>query len=204
MERFAQHRHNHKCTSQSHCRPPRRPHHEHQRGSQNCLKIGQFRPRPPPPGRTIQGMALAGATQAGSVEAGEAGGGMMRIALVCTLLTVAMPAYAIDGNTLYDSCLGSKGMALGYVSGVIDEASSVSGWSLIKQAEAFQKHEPYNPAYAEAWVFSQGGACLPDRYTLGQATDVVCKYLAATPETRQEPASDLVKAAFKHAWPCQH
>jgi hypothetical protein len=80
----------------------------------------------------------------------------------------------ITGNFLYDSQKAvGKELLLGYVAGIHD-------------------------SYYDARLF-----CKPDNVPLGQAVDVVAKYLNDHPEKRHLEAQLLVVVALTEAWPCK-
>ncbi len=90
----------------------------------------------------------------------------------------AVPAHAewMSGNELHETCASGsavdKALCLSYVMGVLDGARFLD--------------QPLKT---------------PTGATGGQVRDVVSKYLANHPESREQPARKLVKAAVVDAWP---
>lgn len=80
----------------------------------------------------------------------------------------------LSGNDLYDSCSQKSVHSTGYVEGVVD-ADLGRPW----------------------------GYCVPVGVRADQLRDVVCRYLEAHPEARQQMAPNLIRSAFAEAWPCK-
>ncbi|MBB3861925.1 hypothetical protein GGQ88_003215 [Novosphingobium hassiacum] len=92
------------------------------------------------------------------------------------LSTVPARAEWMSGNQLHDTCSSGtavdKALCLSYVMGVLDGSRFLD--------------QPFKT---------------PTGATGGQVRDVVAKYLEDHPETRDQPARTLVKAAVIGAWP---
>lgn len=92
------------------------------------------------------------------------------------LSTVPARAEWMSGNQLHDTCSSGtavdKALCLSYVMGVLDGSRFLD--------------QPLKT---------------PTGATGGQVRDVVAKYLEDHPETRDQPARTLVKAAVVGAWP---
>ena len=62
--------------------------------------------------------------------------------------------------------------------------------------------EPARIEYNSKIADRIAGHCAPQKVTLGQIADIVCRHLTAHPETRQMSATDLVTESFVKAFPC--
>jgi Rap1a immunity proteins len=83
------------------------------------------------------------------------------------------------GNSLYATCTTdhtafSEGYCMGFIAGTADTMEGIRISNI----------------------------CSPEKATVGQVRDVVLKYLAEHPETRQNSAFDLIQEALVKAWPC--
>lgn len=97
------------------------------------------------------------------------------VVLACTSAASAQNITGyLHGNDLYDSCSEKSVHSTGYVEGVVD-----------------------------ADIFQALGYCIPVGARADQIRDVVCRYLEAHPESRQEQAPKLIRKAFTEAWPCK-
>jgi hypothetical protein len=105
------------------------------------------------------------------------------VALVCPFLVFsesrpALTGYFLSGNQLYDLCNSDEGSpqvghCLAYVQGIVD------AFELTKFA------------------------CVPDNITVGQAVDVVMKYLRSHPESRHYVSASEARLALRQAFPCK-
>ncbi|WP_365986138.1 Rap1a/Tai family immunity protein [Mesorhizobium sp.] len=101
---------------------------------------------------------------------------------LATLIILTCPSAAnaqnstrfLSGNELYDSCTQKSSHSIGYVEGVVDADLSATL-----------------------------GYCIPVGVRADQMRDVVCRFLEAHPESRQEGAQNLVRGAFIQVWPCK-
>jgi hypothetical protein len=114
----------------------------------------------------------------------------MRFAVsVLLLAAVPSPAWAAtSGNDLYEKCNpvsrnDSSLIAIGYCLGFIEATVSV-GEVLLVAADARIK------------------VCRPPSANVGQAAELVVKYLKDNPAERPRPAAVLVVKALQQAWPC--
>jgi len=103
-------------------------------------------------------------------------------AALMTGLVWSHPGQATIGNVLYDRCTGVLGsyeldFCIGYVSGVV---------STLQFYKPLMKHN----------------ICLPSEVSVGQAIDVVKKWLKENPKIRHWEAPTLILAASIQAWPC--
>ncbi len=100
----------------------------------------------------------------------------LMLATGLALSTVPARAEWMSGNQLHDTCSSGtavdKALCLSYVMGVLDGSRFLD--------------QPLKT---------------PTGATGGQVRDVVAKYLDDHPETREQPARTLVKAAVVEAWP---
>lgn len=105
----------------------------------------------------------------------------MRVLIVALLLspTSAAATAFYGGNMIHDLCREGRGRHLGYVAGVMD--------TLVTMHELDMAPEVF---------------CSSNDVTLGQAGDVVCRYLERHPEKRHLSASSLVGSSLREAWPC--
>jgi len=98
------------------------------------------------------------------------------------LLSIALAAGGIfeSGNDLYETCMADRqGACSAYVAGIADEISTLQATKSTK------------PLY-----------CPSPRITLGQARDIVLKYLIDHPEQRDQYAASLASVALWTAFPC--
>lgn len=102
---------------------------------------------------------------------------MKPILVALALLVPSLAAAGQDGNGLHDDCSSPRGS--------YDEAVCFG----------------YSVGVAES--LNGDDFCIPKGAKAGQAQDVVTKYLRDHPETRHQPAIDLVVKALKAAFPCQ-
>jgi hypothetical protein len=109
--------------------------------------------------------------------------------LLASLATDEAKAVSIfkDGNTLYSECASpadslSHLMCLSYLQGVADADAGLLG---VRSGTTADPH----------W-------CAPDRVTVGQAVDVIVRYLRDNPQFRHYPAAGLVAEALSQTWPC--
>lgn len=103
----------------------------------------------------------------------------MRALIVALLLFPTAAASGFySGNEIYNMCQG-PGKHLGYIAGVWDTLIAMHELDIAPK------------------VF-----CSSNDVTLGQAGDVVCRYLERHPEKRHLSASSLVGSALLEAWPC--
>ncbi|MEW9807028.1 Rap1a/Tai family immunity protein [Mesorhizobium marinum] len=78
-----------------------------------------------------------------------------------------------DGNEIHEGCQTNPfGLTLGFAVGAAESAAR------------------------------KGDACIPLGAKASQVRDVVCRYLEANPQSRQEPAFNLAYKAIISAWPC--
>jgi len=100
-------------------------------------------------------------------------------AVVIVVMSVSVGARAsgvfMDGNDLYGFCASSGSLCGGYIEAIANA------------------YDPIN-AYT---------ACEPPSMPIGQAVDVVKRYLATHPEQRYKPAWSLVMVALAEAFPCR-
>lgn len=116
----------------------------------------------------------------------------MRRTVLASVVWIVMagPSWAAfyDGNDLYKECSEAKILAFGYVTGLIDSAEALH---FRHESRNMDKRSALKPF------------CIPPEATVGQVTDVMCKFLGNHPEQRHRPASLLVPEAFERAFPCR-
>lgn len=86
-----------------------------------------------------------------------------------------------DGNELLERCHGAPSLAEAYVTGISDGVQ-------------------YGATYAAD--YSGYRYCSPQGATSRQYRDLVCSYIEAHPESRQQPGATLIMEALFSAWPC--
>jgi len=114
--------------------------------------------------------------------------------LIFGLMFLHQTAHAITGNELHD-LLQSE-----------DTYKSMQGMSYLQgysDAESFFKYFESSSAQEQnrkpnLHFFS----CPPENVTVGQAKDVVKKFLEDNPAKRNINAAILMRRAFTEAWPC--
>jgi hypothetical protein len=102
----------------------------------------------------------------------------------------------LSGNDLYSECSTAVrppapmppkyGMCLGYVEGVMDGATVMATFLTPNGAYVADRE----------W-------CEPPGIIVGQAVDVVVRYLGSHPQDRHLTAASLVARALHDAWPCK-
>lgn len=99
-------------------------------------------------------------------------------ALIAALLFCPNVANATfnDGNELLEACQQSASFSNGFASGVID--------TLLISSPRINL------------------ICPPIGVTVGQAKDVMCKFLESNPAIRHQAGASLAWQAFYEVWPC--
>lgn len=121
---------------------------------------------------TVTLLAIVAVTVSGQSRLGMVFGGAANdLVTQCKNITVLDPGGVGD--------IAELGMCIGYLSGVIDGATSAS------------KDDPR--------IFS---VCVPEGVSRGQVARIIIKYAADHPETLHWPASRLVIEALSSAFPC--
>lgn len=91
--------------------------------------------------------------------------------------TVALCAHAYSGNEFYNNTTSDdqpyRVRAMAYLNGVVDTLQLM------------------------------GAVCSPNNATIGQARDIVVKYLAQNPEHRHDEAAIIITGVLMGAWPCE-
>lgn len=117
----------------------------------------------------------------------------MRYLIWALLFPSAAFGEAYNGNELQQLCLQDR--ALFYVAGHIDKGEQDAVGMLLLTND-------FNSVQAKTARTVIKGYCLPPKATLGQATDVVCKYVRENPKDRTKPAAVMVSLALNEAFPC--
>lgn len=94
--------------------------------------------------------------------------------------------YWFSGNDLFESCSEPNNFAVGFTTAVAS-ALGLLNWAMSEKGE---------------FVFVRRQLCAPPDVQARQVKDIICRYLDAHPETRQEPAFRLSRQALVEAWPC--
>lgn len=122
---------------------------------------------------------------------------MAGVSVKYLFLALVIPSAAFcevyNGNELHQLCLQDR--AHQYIAGHIDKAEQDAVGMLILSADA-------KGDMVETVRKIVKGYCLPPKATLGQATDVVCKYIKENPKDRTKPATVMVGLALNEAFPC--
>lgn len=92
--------------------------------------------------------------------------------------------FFFGGNILHNACKSSPETALGYVVGAYDAAQYVS-------------------AYIPSTSMFYPRFCSPSGSQTTQYRDIVCRFVDAHPEMRQNSAVSLTLDALSEAWPCK-
>ena len=123
---------------------------------------------------------------------------MRRIGWILLILSGEAKADFMDGNEFLAACSNNREFAEGYVAGFYDKAlqdkASVSFYVPLMEMEKRTSFRVLSTVVKDY--------CAPERATLRQLTDVVCKHLKDNPEGRHIPATVLVHEAFREAFPC--
>jgi hypothetical protein len=135
----------------------------------------------------------------------------MRYLLVVTfsLLTTCANAQFFTGNKMLEVCGKPNRTPIStYLAGVMDKGSvDWAGLMGMRDGTAkFEKREDVKKGITSTLDLvadSTKPYCVPKNATLGQATDVFCKYLLENPKDRNESASYLADQAFRDGWPCR-
>jgi hypothetical protein len=105
------------------------------------------------------------------------------LAVATMALTPKMaPAEFYSGNELFQLCTSYQHGASLYIGGALDAAVTLQGFE-------------GNMNVAEI--------CMPPQSLLGQAKDIVCRYLENHPEHRHFPAAGIVIRSVHEAFPCK-
>jgi hypothetical protein len=123
---------------------------------------------------------------------------------VCSIGAILLlPSSALaenDGNKLFRFCEESPPLAMAYVQGVVDTDSDHLDAIIAQQIRGGKiSVDDLKPLYRNAGNM----ICVPKNATLGQARDVVCKFLKDQPAIRQKTAPQLVRQALEAAFPCK-
>jgi hypothetical protein len=112
------------------------------------------------------------------------------------------------GNTLADNLNSDKvlgrGVALGYVSGVIDSLMNLQ-YGAGRVSDVAQQMKDYTKGktpHSDPSLYHPMNICIPDGANTGQMVKVVQKYLDDHPEKLAQPAAALVEEATRKAFPC--
>jgi hypothetical protein len=127
----------------------------------------------------------------------------MRMTLAAAMFIIPTMAAAgfYDGNKLHQACHESLSTVTGYLAGWYDTRDLD-----IKRTRAAAKKTSDPGGTITLHILATdmgGGICLPENATLGQITDVVCKYLKDNPTMRHFTASSLTDIALREAFPCK-
>ncbi len=132
----------------------------------------------------------------------------MVLAVMVLCAGISAPhAENLTGNMLYPQCEKNKLAIHYYVGGVLDKAEAdteaLNGLSnrLDEKLETVSQRMALLAGVYFALKEVQGW-CIPQGVTLGQASDVFCKYLRSNPAERNKGASAILKTSFGEAWVC--
>ena len=119
----------------------------------------------------------------------------MKITLLLFALLFSGHAKAVSGNELY-GLLASK-----------DPSEWFEGMQFVLGHSGAEKYFYYLEGALAAEEKRQPDftrfACVPSEVTIGQAIDVIKKYLAEHPDKRHFDANQLTHFALIQAWPCK-
>jgi hypothetical protein len=130
---------------------------------------------------------------------------LLRHILIALILIGASPAGAqkYDGNKLVGLCTRDQGFVVGYVAGLMDKSSLDVNFIINQPGTLPEPGKKVQLApEVTALMISVEGYCLPAGVSLGQATDVFCKYLKDNPAERPKDGAYLVGASLKADFPC--
>jgi hypothetical protein len=114
------------------------------------------------------------------------------------LSSIALANY--DGNKPYRLCEEAPALVGMYVQGVMDANDDHLDAIIAQQIRG----GPVSVNDLDVFMRSAGNrVCLPERVTLGQARDVLCKFLKDEPASRQKLGPQLIRQAFESAFPCK-
>jgi Rap1a immunity proteins len=114
------------------------------------------------------------------------------------LSSIAFANY--DGNKLYRLCEEAPALAGMYLQGVMDTNDDHLDAIIAQQIRG----GPVSTNDLDAFMRSAGNrVCFSNGVTLGQARDVLCKFLKDEPASRQKPGPTLIRQAFEAAFPCK-
>jgi len=126
------------------------------------------------------------------------------VAVAIGMVAHVAPAWAIDGNNLYEICReGSANTnCLMYVTGALDEMVDRRA-STMAVLETLQERGVNVPAGIQSYLIEKGcKPSFPPNNTNGQNTDIVAKYLREHPEFRSKGGAELAEIAIIEAFPC--
>uniref|UniRef100_E6VLM9 Rap1a immunity protein domain-containing protein n=1 Tax=Rhodopseudomonas palustris (strain DX-1) TaxID=652103 RepID=E6VLM9_RHOPX len=114
-------------------------------------------------------------------------------------LLVSSPVCAEqDGNRFKEGCEVSRPFISGFVLGTVSK--SVADMNIVlNRLDGGDASSKINVAEVAAELSPY---CIPLNATLGQMTDVFCKYLEDNPALRHRSAGGLLIDAMRSTWPC--
>ncbi len=123
---------------------------------------------------------------------------MRRVGWILLVLSGAAKADFMDGNDFLAACVNNREYVQGYIAGFHDKAlqdkASVSFYVPLSEMEKNNSFRVLTNVVKDY--------CAPERATLRQLTDVVCKHLKDNPQRRHIEATILAHEAFREAFPC--
>lgn len=122
---------------------------------------------------------------------------MKRLIVGFCLMASPSAAEVFSGNELHRFCQEDR--AAMYVAGVLDKADQDSTFIyFITPGEASSART----ATIQKLQSSIRNYCLPPKSTLGQVSDVVCKYIKENPKERDKTGAAMILFALGEAFPC--
>ena len=127
---------------------------------------------------------------------------MHRTVLTTGLVLVMSSANAsfIDGNKLHEWCVSNQNLVSAYVAGVFDQTQTAEFQNEIVRGVLKDKLDALSKAILAG---ASKAACIPERVTITQVRDIVCRYIAINPDNRHGPASTQAHMAMIKAYPCK-
>jgi hypothetical protein len=121
----------------------------------------------------------------------------------------AANAQFFSGNDLYPMCDKPGSVVSAFVAGVSDKAVvTYMGIDHVRKGVADPKFKslPHRSEELELLASVRDMTkpyCTPRHATVGQLSEVFCKYLKENPAERANAAAVLASMAFAEAWPCE-
>jgi hypothetical protein len=124
---------------------------------------------------------------------------MRYVVPILLLLSTQAQAGFYTGNDLFQYCRSYDPLVLGYLAGLEDAAERTQ---LAEEYVLAQSSANYHGNEVVSTHKATHPYCLQSTVTLGQLSEVFCRYLEQFPSERHLTASALVSKALTQAFPC--
>lgn len=126
--------------------------------------------------------------------------------MLCVITFVQFPGSAkadfLSGNQLHDLCQKKATPILnGFVIGAV--ALFEQSFLLTSKLEEIMKTNGEKLPAPLPSELVRNNICQPERVTVTQYVDILCKYVSDHPADRHKPSGTMFSDAMEDAWPCQ-